>query len=187
MKEIALKEWEALLKSQGVPLVDVTFECPRCKTLQSANDLIKAGAGKTLDEVQPFLGYSCVGRWTKDKGCDWTLGGLFQIHELVVVTEDGVKHPRFRPLTAAQQAEEKAAAPPVKATEVPVEEPDPRKRTTAETTLEVTVECPYCEECFDCLEDVREELGNDLQAKGIDVEVTCPECKQEFVITEVTF
>lgn len=100
MQTMTLDEFKDSIKSQGVPLVDATFQCPRCKTLQSANDLIIAGVGKNLDEVEKYLAFSCVGRWDKSQGCDWTLGGLFQIHELEVVTPDGEHHPRFLPLPA---------------------------------------------------------------------------------------
>ncbi len=105
METMTLDEFKAAIKSQGVPIEDVTFECPHCKTLQSMNDLIEAGAGKTREEVEPYIGFSCVGRFTDKKGCDWTLGGLFQIHELEVITPDGEHHPRFKPV-AAQPSED---------------------------------------------------------------------------------
>ncbi len=98
MKTMTVDEFREALKSQGVPIEEVTFQCPRCKTLQSANDLIKAGVGKNLDEVEKFIAFSCIGRWDKTKGCDWTLGGLLQIHELEVITADGKHHPRFMPM-----------------------------------------------------------------------------------------
>ena len=98
MKTMTLAEFEDVMKSQGVHIEDVTFECPRCRTLQSANDLIAAGAGKDLDAVEGYLAFSCIGRWDESKGCDWTLGGLFQFHELEVITADGKHHPRFMPV-----------------------------------------------------------------------------------------
>jgi hypothetical protein len=79
-----------------------------CQSIQSGVDLIAAGAGEDFDAVERFLGFSCVGRWTNAgpyyekgsaHGCDWTLGGLFQIHELEVVTPDGARHPRFMPVS----------------------------------------------------------------------------------------
>ncbi len=39
--------------------------------------------------------FSCIGRWVKDRGCDWTLGGLLQIHNTEVVTDDGDTVPVF--------------------------------------------------------------------------------------------
>lgn len=116
MKTMTLAEFLAALKAQGVPSPRQAFlVCPMCGTLQNADDLIRAGAGTTFDEVEKYLGFSCVGRWTHGKpppvekgtqvGCDWTLGGLFQTHELEVVTPDGTKHPRFMPATPEQVRE----------------------------------------------------------------------------------
>lgn len=100
MQTMTLDEFHAALKAQGLPIEDVQFRCPRCKTPQSARDLIAAGAGADFDEVEKYLGYSCVGRFDPSQGCNWTLGGLFQLHELEVVTPDGAHHPRFMPLSA---------------------------------------------------------------------------------------
>lgn len=98
VRKMTLAEFHAAIKAQGHDRVeDVTFKCPRCGTLQSGQDLIDAGAGRDFDEVEKYVGFSCVGRFDPSKGCDWTLGGLFQLHELVVITEDGVEHPRFMP------------------------------------------------------------------------------------------
>ena len=96
MKTMTLEEYETEIKAQGAErFEDVTFRCPACKTLQNAQDLIDAGAGKNIDEVEGYLAFSCVGRWTEDKGCDWTLGGFLRIHKLEVITPDGERHPRF--------------------------------------------------------------------------------------------
>lgn len=99
MKTVIIQEFKELIKAQGKDRIeDVTFVCPNCKTIQSAQDLIDAGAGKDFDEVNKYLAFSCVGRWSKTKGCNWTLGGLFQIHDLEVVDEKGERHPRFMPV-----------------------------------------------------------------------------------------
>lgn len=100
MKTMTLEEFEQAMRSQNVQIGDVTFRCPACKTLQSANDLIKAGAGKNFNEVEKYLAFSCVGRFDKNKGCNWTLGGLFSMHELEVITPDGKHHMRFMPVSA---------------------------------------------------------------------------------------
>lgn len=112
MKTQTLEEYHAGLKAQGVPIEHVALKCPMCHTIQSAQDLIAAGAGKNMDEVEKYLGFSCFGRWTHQKpppkekgtqhGCNWTLGGLFQCHDLEVVTPDGKKHPRFELATQAE-------------------------------------------------------------------------------------
>jgi hypothetical protein len=92
--------------------------CPRCGTVQSARDLIAAGAGADFDAVSKYLGFSCVGRFTgagsprktpDGKPCNWTLGGLFALHKLEVVTPDGKRHPRFE-LASPEQAQTNEAA-----------------------------------------------------------------------------
>lgn len=105
MKIMTIDEFKAAIKDQGKARAeDATFKCPRCGTLQSAQDLIDAGVGKTFADVEKYLAFSCVGRFTKKKGCDWTLGGLFRIHELEVVTPDGKHHPAFMPMTAEKSS-----------------------------------------------------------------------------------
>jgi hypothetical protein len=70
------------------------FVCPSCKTAQSAEDMVAAGVSK--EDVGRYVGFSCVGRFNKGKtGCDWTLGGLFRIHELEIEDESGKMHPHF--------------------------------------------------------------------------------------------
>lgn len=104
MEVLTVDQFHAALKAQGVPREDFAFICPRCKTVQSARDLIAAGAGLDFDGVERFLGFSCVGRWTgagsprkqpDGRPCDWTLGGLFSLHETEVVTPDGKHNPMF--------------------------------------------------------------------------------------------
>jgi len=72
---------------------DWKFVCPACKTVQSIQDLLRAGVKK--EDVDGYMAFSCIGRFTKDKGCDWTLGGLFQIHTLEVELENGHKRAVF--------------------------------------------------------------------------------------------
>jgi hypothetical protein len=114
MKTMTIEEFHVAIKAQGAGSNEhIAFKCPMCGTVQSATDLIEAGAGKTFDDVERFLGFSCFGRWTNagphkkgaapGRGCNWTLGGLFRIHELEVETPDGEKHPRFE-LASAEEA-----------------------------------------------------------------------------------
>ena len=104
MRTISLEDFKLEIKAQGVPIEHVALRCPMCGCLQTATDLINAGAGQNLDEVEKYLGFSCVGRFLKaeqprkkpdGKPCNWTLGGLFKTHKLEVVTPDGERHPRF--------------------------------------------------------------------------------------------
>ena len=94
---MTLEEFKTKITDQGVDILNAKFICPKCQTHQSAQELIDAGAGQSLDDVEKYLGFSCIGRFDESKGCDWTLGGLFQFHELEVNTPDGEKHPRFMP------------------------------------------------------------------------------------------
>lgn len=112
---MTLTEYHAALKAQGVKEgLKLCMVCPMCGTVQNGEDLIKAGAGQTLGDVEGFIGFSCIGRWTHGRpppkkeergtqvGCNWTLGGLFQFHELEVITPDGERHPRFAVATPEQ-------------------------------------------------------------------------------------
>jgi hypothetical protein len=119
MKRLSIPEFHAELKAQGVSAREhFAFRCPMCKTVQSGRDLIAAGAGSTFDEVERFVGFSCVGRFKgaasprrepDGNPCDWTLGGLFRLHSLEVIDEDGNAHPRFDLATPEEaQAHERA-------------------------------------------------------------------------------
>jgi hypothetical protein len=110
MKKVSLREFQDQVRAQGMKREYVAVICPACNTVQTAQDLINAGAGISYEDVEKYLGFSCVGRFTgagspnknSGKPCNWTLGGLFQIHEMVVVTEDGEEHPFFELATPEQ-------------------------------------------------------------------------------------
>ena len=118
MKRMTVEEFHAALKAQGVPNQEhFAFVCPMCETIQSARSLIRANAGKTFEDVEKLLAYSCVGRFTgaasprkepDGKPCNWTLGGLLRVHKFEVTTPDGKHHPRFE-LASPEQAQELAA------------------------------------------------------------------------------
>lgn len=106
MRTITVDEFQTALKAQGVRSHEhFAFCCVMCGTIQSGRDLIDAGAGKDFDAIERYIGFSCVGRWTDagphkkgnppGRGCDWTLGGLFSMHDLAVTTPDGKAHARF--------------------------------------------------------------------------------------------
>ena len=115
-EEITVAKFRDRCRAQGVSSSNhVALICPACGTVQSIMDHIKAGA--TPEEAERSIGFSCVGRRMgagsprrkpDGKPCNWSLGGLLQIHELTVVTKDGEKHPRFSFATPKQaQAHER--------------------------------------------------------------------------------
>jgi hypothetical protein len=105
------------MQAQGVSSSKhIAFKCVVCGTVQSVASLMRAAPpgciapeGCVTEEgARKLLGFSCEGRlsnagpWDpKDKqrrairGCNWTLGGLFAVHKLEVVTPDGETHKSF--------------------------------------------------------------------------------------------
>lgn len=119
MNIMTVAEFHAAIKAQGVSNQShAAFVCPLCATVQSMADFIAAGVPPEWAERQ--IAFSCIGRHTgagsprkkpDGKPCNWTLGGLFRLHKLEVVTEDGERHPRFEPATPEQaRAHETAKA-----------------------------------------------------------------------------
>jgi len=89
------KEWKAEgIKRFGKDVKKWKFVCPFCKTIQTPQDLLDAGVKK--EDLDGFIGFSCIGRFTDGKkGCDWTLGGLFSIHESIIICNDNRNRPIF--------------------------------------------------------------------------------------------
>jgi len=91
----------------------VTFVCPMCACAQDGADFVQAGAGRDWAEVETHVGFTCIGRWKKAKSprarpdgkpCDWTVGGLFKVHTIEVVDEEGTAHPMFELAPAPRSA-----------------------------------------------------------------------------------
>jgi hypothetical protein len=113
MRTITLEQLHKELQAQGVGSCEhFAFVCVACGTIQSGQDFINAGAGRTFQEVLKYVGFSCVGRFTEagppvsfeaspceGRGCNWTLGGLFHIHKLEIVTPEGDHCALFEPAT----------------------------------------------------------------------------------------
>lgn len=125
METIELAELHRRMKAQGVSGREhVAFRCVVCGTIQSVASLMRAGAA--VEAAERAIGFSCEGRfngagpWPRDptkraartiRGCDWTLGGLFTIHEVEVLHEDGRRSPVFALATPEEaQALERGAA-----------------------------------------------------------------------------
>lgn len=127
MRKIKAEELHAEMKAQGVKdRQDIAFRCVICGTVQSMRSMIDAGVEPA--RVENVIGFSCEGRWRNAgpanngrpgkgvRGCDWTLGGLFQLHRLEVTTPDGKTHPSFE---LASPAEAQALAATLQRSEVP--------------------------------------------------------------------
>ena len=62
------------------------------------------------------------------------------------------------------------------------------KEVEAYTSIEVNVDCPYCNEWLNILNvSVREVLGNELSCKDADVEIVCISCKKTFIVHEIIY
>lgn len=113
VETITLEDAHARMNAQAVSHQrHFAFRCPLCGTVQSMASLVAAGAKP--EEVERYIAFSCEGRFSgagpaarrddKSKkaaarravrGCDWTLGGLLQLHKLMIAYPDGKTSPSF--------------------------------------------------------------------------------------------
>ena len=118
MEQISISAVRKKLKEQGVSSRHhYAFKCPTCGTIQSMALLIKEGCNP--DKVENYIGFSCVGRFNnagpppskddkknRDKiGCNWTLGGLFRLHKMEIIDDEGTAHPHFALATPEEAME----------------------------------------------------------------------------------
>lgn len=62
------------------------------------------------------------------------------------------------------------------------------KETTAQTSLEVMVVCPYCDAFDDILDEAREVFDyGELSSNNCDLEITCSECKERYIVTRINY
>lgn len=59
------------------------FRCVACGHVQSHE--LAVARNPDIGDTSGWIAFACEGRHDSSVGCDWTLGGLFQIHELEVV------------------------------------------------------------------------------------------------------
>jgi hypothetical protein len=102
MTTLTMKEFQVQMKNQGGRVENVLFKCPKCGTLQSMADLMKEIKGSSTDDVRRFVAFSCIGRFTKKKGCNSTLASGNGLHKVSVIDEAGEKHPRFEVATVEE-------------------------------------------------------------------------------------
>lgn len=89
-RQMTHKEWwDEGVRLYGADPTKWRFRCARCNGSQSVEQCV--AAGMTADEAY----FNCIGRRVDNIGCDWTLGGLFRIHTLEIMDEEGKAHPAF--------------------------------------------------------------------------------------------
>lgn len=71
------------------------FVCVSCGHVQSIDGIRERSPGRDFKLVVSQAPFACEGRWNPDVGCDWSLGGLFQLHTVEVVYRDGTVAPTF--------------------------------------------------------------------------------------------
>lgn len=97
---------QAAVNVAKVPLGVVIAPIDDGKAISEAVQGIEDGVKKIGDAGPPR-------KKPDGKPCNWTLGGLFRLHELEVITPDGKAHPTFAVATPAQaQAHEATKAVP---------------------------------------------------------------------------
>lgn len=78
------KKWLEELKSRfGIEPKNWKFKCPSCGNIQSQQDFIDNGQEEHKDQVY----FNCIGRYVKNKGCDWSLGGLLKINTTSIMKD----------------------------------------------------------------------------------------------------
>ena len=107
--EYTLEEYRAAAAALAPKGGDVPFVCVRCGTVQSARSFARAGVKSEVFE--DAVGFSCIGRFARDVGCDWTVGGFLADlgRGAENTTPDGKKHLRF-PFGTAEEAARLSAA-----------------------------------------------------------------------------
>lgn len=97
LKTIKKDKWLEIGKILfGDDFKDWRFKCVRCGHVQSIRGALERNPKLTLKHIGALIYFSCEGRWNKSEGCDWTLGGLFQIHNIEVIDgEDERRVPVF--------------------------------------------------------------------------------------------
>ena len=63
------------------------------------------------------------------------------------------------------------------------------KTVEAQTYVEVTCSCPECNAYLDIFDlgQTKEVMGYDLRAEKCDMEITCPECGKQFIVSDIHY
>lgn len=96
---IYYEDWLKELKTRfGDDHKKWAFKCPSCNNIQTAQDFID----NKIEDPKNKVYFNCIGRYVKGKGCDWSLGGLLQIHK-VSVLKDAKVYPVFEMAESLQK------------------------------------------------------------------------------------
>lgn len=108
MKIIKHADWLARAKQLfGPSPANWKFVCSNCKNVQSGQDFVDAGVSQ--QRAGEMLAFSCIGRVKPGTGCDYTSGGLVQLHTTEVEFPDGKRVPVFEFAEATHDKETAAA------------------------------------------------------------------------------
>lgn len=82
MRVLKYEDWTKELNDKhGHDPAQWKFKCPSCGHVQCGADF------EAIGKDRGNASFNCIGRFKKDIGCDWSLGGLLQIHSTVVVKD----------------------------------------------------------------------------------------------------
>lgn len=100
------------LAAQDVERHHYAFRCVHCGHVQPPESM-RQRCGLDDDKIERAVFFACEGRFNPDYGCNWTLGGLLQIHTLEIEADDGTITPAFEPATPeeAQTLKAQISAP----------------------------------------------------------------------------
>ena len=88
-----LNEWrEEGNKRFGKDFKKWKFICPKCKTIQTPQDLLDIGVEK--EKIDGYIGYSCIGCFKNKTECKFNLNS-FHNDETIIVIEEGKYRPMF--------------------------------------------------------------------------------------------
>ena len=83
-KRISFDEWKAeAIRLYGRDERNWRFKCPNCGHVQCGKE-VRERNPSLIGTISDWITCNCEGRHTPGIGCNWTLGGLFQIHKVEV-------------------------------------------------------------------------------------------------------